>query len=447
VRAVIVDDTITGVVNAYGQTYTMKPGTLIGTLDYYQPKRSKTRSAQRPDSVSTEAEMMLDAIEVPLIASARSGQRVATKASDLRVVPLSIVIDAEFDRYHGGNGLVVALNQMNVADGLYRKYGLALALDEVQVFGDDHVNPMPAGPATLESYLNEFRTYRRENKTLFEGSALTYLFTGKQRTDRTLGLAWIDTLCRTDGYDVGITTPSVIGDVLLTHELGHSLGSKHDSETSCNQDSSNLMWPHISTRTQTKFSSCSEEKFQAARSKTCLIDAVDMSLQLAGTSTGIRFDVQNLDSAVAIDATLSIETSAPGLVAWPAGCVMNSPTSAQCAVNRMAAGESRELYMEVEDPSLENNATVTGQVMPVGTQDFTPANNVASYSIGRGSSSEHLVISNNGSKPVPVADTPAAAKGSGSISFVSLLALLLIKHRAFQQRRRKVCQLSVAQHG
>jgi len=429
VRAVINDDTISGVARAFGQSYNMQPGTLIGTLDYYKPRSAKLRAAGKVDSVSTEVEMQLDAINAPLDMSART-TRVSTKASDLRVVPVSIVIDAEFDRYHGGDGLVVALNQLNVADGIYRMFGIALAVDEVQVFSDNDANPMHEGAAPLETILNSFRDYRMVNKTLFSGSALTYLFTGKQRTDRTLGLAWIDTLCRTDGYDVGVTTPSAIGDVLLTHELGHSLGSQHDSDTSCNQDTTKIMWPHISTRTQIEFSDCSQNMLSGARAKACLVDAVDLELLVDGTSGGVQFELSNLDSSVAIDATLTIETSSAGLVAFPSGCNMVSPTSASCAVSRLAAGEKREVYLEVEDMNLANNAIVTAQLMPLGTQDFTPANNLASYSIGSQSSSVgHLAINTSTTSLDSSSDsgTPAAASGSGSFSIISMLVLLFLQ--------------------
>jgi len=439
VRAVIVDDTISGVAFAFGQIYTMQPGTLIGTLDYYQPRSSRTRSASRPDSVSTEAEVKLDSIQAPPELGAAIKYRAATKASDLRVVPVSIVIDAEFDRYHGGNGLVVSLNQLNVADGIYRQFGLALAVDEVQVFGDSDSNPMLQAPATLENYLNSFRDYRQTHRNLFSSSALTYLFTGKQRTDPTLGLAWIDTLCRTDGYDVGIITPSAIGDVLLTHELGHSLGSQHDSDTSCSTDSTKIMWPHISSRTNVEFSSCSQTSLSGARSKSCLVDAVDMALGAHSAHSGVRFELANLDSTVAMDATLVIEVSEAGLIGLPAGCNAMSPTSAQCAVSALQPGETRDVVVPINDARNHADAVVTAQLSPVGTQDFTPANNVATYSVGEQSStSEHLILSEavplSSDNTTQAIDTPAAAK-SGSLSWKALLVLLLFVAGLSQTRR------------
>jgi len=429
VRAVIVENTISGVAYAFGQDYTMQPGTLIGTLDYYQPRSAKTRSASSPDSVSTEVELKRDALYVPPQLGAA---RQATKFSDLRVVPVSIVVDAEFDRYHGGNGLAVAINQLNVADGIYRQFGLALTVDEVQVFSDYDTNNMLSGPATLEAYLNSFRRYRQDNRTFFNDSVLTYLFTGKQRTDSTLGLAWIDTLCRTDGYDVGITTPSAIGDVLLTHELGHSLGSQHDSDTSCNQDTSKIMWPHISPRTEVKFSGCSQASLAGARAKYCLRDAVDVALMVNDGAGGVTFEASNLDTEITVDAKLMVETSIAGLVSYPAGCNPVSPTSAQCIISGLNAGEQRSLFFAVDDSILTNNSFITGQLTPVAEEDFITSNNVASYDLQIGaSSSEHLLLASESNTTTQVgynsqAAQPAAA-GSGSVSKSGLLLLSLLQ--------------------
>ena len=121
------------------------------------------------------------------------------------------------DRYYAGAGLSTALNSLNIADGIYRQFGIALTLDEAVTF-DNNNDPMNLGPVTLETILRSFRDYRQDYATLFQDSALTYLFSGNPKTDITLGLAWIDTACRVDGYDVGVTTPTGFGDVLLTHD-------------------------------------------------------------------------------------------------------------------------------------------------------------------------------------------------------------------------------------
>jgi len=433
VRAVVVDETISGLVYAFGRTYTMSPGTLIGTLDYYKPRSAKQRAAGAADGVSTRANLGRDAIKPPpALGAAHGGVSEASSLSDLRVIPVSIVIDAEFDRYHGGNGLVVALNQLNVADGIYRQFGMAIAIDEVQVFGDNDPSPTQDAPASLESYLLTFRGYRQDNRTLFNDSVLTYLFTGKQRTDRTLGLAWIDTLCRVDGYDVGVTTPSAIGEVLLTHELGHSLGSQHDSDTSCNQDTTKIMWPNISTRTQVEFSPCSHVSVSNARAKSCLVNSIDVSVNATGTGSGVDLTVNNLDTQVAIETNLLVETSVAGMLNLPAGCNAVTPTSTQCVLGQLAASEQRSLSFQVINPGDNANALVSAQVSTPGSSDFNPVDNVVSYSIDTQSiTSDHLILATNVSTDGVLSATQTvsepAAGSSGSMSTTGLLVLSLVQ--------------------
>ncbi len=429
VRAVVVDDVITGTAFAYGKRYTLKSDSLTGTLDYYQPMKTVRRSAAaRIDSTSTDIDLIEDAIvtPIPLDDSATITKRSAASSNDMRVVPISVVIDSAFDRYHGGNGLVTALNQINVADGVYRQFGIALAVDEVQVYGDEDADPIEAGPATLETYLKSFRTYRLKQKTFFSDSALAYLFTGKERTDRTLGLAWIDTLCRLDGFDVGIITPSAIGDVLVTHELGHSLGSQHDTDTVCNQDSTRLMWPNISAATTTQFSSCSEQMLSGARAKSCLVNAIDVALSVTGGSDYIVFTTRNSDAALVTDATLSIETSMQGLVEWPAGCRSITPTSAQCVIGSLQPGEQREMSLVV-NAELSQNAVITAQLQPSGTQDFEPSNNTVVYDLDSQSANSSVLLSaTQHDDSSPNVSQPAAASGGVGFAFFGYLFIALV---------------------
>ena len=237
VRAVLRGESITGLVEIDGERHRLVPSDLIGTIDYYRPKPGGGAGDGDGSTLAERLHAPHALRPPPPLGGALPGPSdPSAPRSDVRAVPLSIVVDSQYDRYHGGAGLAAALNDLNVADGIYRGFGLSLALDEVLTF-DDARDPMAIGPVTLETLLREFRDYRLAQRTLFEGSALTYLFSGNPKTDITLGLAWIDTVCRTDGYDVGVTTPSAFGEVLLTHELGHSLGAQHDTDTECRGES------------------------------------------------------------------------------------------------------------------------------------------------------------------------------------------------------------------
>lgn len=376
VRAVVQDGAITGLVDIDGERHRLLPASLVGTLDYYQPKPDLVADSAGTTSL---AEMLRDsdALEPPpALGGAREAANPNEPAlggahSDIRAVPLSIVIDSQYDRYHAGDGLSAALNDLNVADGIYRSFGLALSLDEVLSFEPGR-DPMDIGPVTLETLLRRFRDYRLSQSVLFQSSALTYLFSGNPKTDVTLGLAWIDTLCRTDGYDVGVTTPSEFGDVLLTHELGHSLGAQHDSDTACSANAEYLMWPNISSRTPTTLSPCSAASVRRSHARSCLLDTIDLSLSIVEEGDAVRFVARNADAALSVDATLFIETGGVHSTDWPDECRMTSPTSARCAVTALQPGERRNVRI-----AALSNDQVMATLLPDDVAELTPDDNRA----------------------------------------------------------------------
>ena len=410
VRAVLKENSISGVVHINGVRHKLQPANLIGTLDYYQPRSRKPASMGGLQSDLANSLQGLDMLIAPPEAGGVSiSPRSRTVQTDIRAVPVSIVVDSQYDRYYAGDGLAEALNSLNIADGVYRQFGLALTLDEALIFSDD-ADPMQLGAVTLETILRSFRDYRLQYKALFDDSALTYLFTGNPKTDVTLGLAWIETACRLDGYDVGVTTPSSFGDVLLTHELGHSLGAQHDSDTECNDNPRSLMWPNISSKTETTFTSCSTTSVMRSRAKSCLKNSVDMVLEPFSDSTIVTFDVVNTDSALTLDAQLMVETSAPDQLVWPAGCQVQTPTSATCFIDTLNPAERRSLQFQINDAFQGSDAPVTAQLVPVSLLELNPGNNLATASLAGGVSLEHLTVD---APSVDPSVSPAVGTGGG----------------------------------
>ncbi len=421
VRVVLEKDSITGVVNIDGKQHRLQPANLIGTLDYYQPQSRKIDPLSGMHSDLADSVQGLDSLEAPPASVMSNLQsRARNVKTDIRAVPVSIVVDSQFDRYYAGGGMAAALNSLNIADGVYRELGLALTLGEALTFAESS-DPMNLGAVTLESILRSFRDYRLQYSTLFANSALTYLFTGNPKTDVTLGLAWINTACRLDGYDVGVTTPSTFGDVLLTHELGHSLGAKHDTDTECDDNSRSLMWPNISSNTEIEFSICSKASVLQSRAKSCLENSVNLSLSAASAGASLVFDMLNTDGALTLDAQLLVETSAPGQLLWPADCQAQTPTSSICHVSELSPLESRSLVFEVSEEFQASDAPVTAQLVPVGLLELQSADNTATASPLGGSSTIHLTVSETfAGSPTAIstsdealASSPSAAQGGG----------------------------------
>ncbi|ASJ75907.1 Outer membrane protein assembly factor BamD [Granulosicoccus antarcticus IMCC3135] len=433
VRLILEKDSMTGVVNIDGQQHRLQPANLIGTLDYYQPVSKKIDPLNGMHSDLADSVQGLDALVAPAATPVSGLQtRARDVTTDIRAVAVSIVVDSQFDRYYAGGGMAAALNSLNIADGVYRELGLALTLDEALTFAEAS-DPMNLGTVTLESILRSFRDYRLEYSTLFADSALTYLFTGNPKSDVTLGLAWIDTACRLDGYDVGVTTPSTFGDVLLTHELGHSLGAKHDTDTECDDNSRSLMWPNISSRTEIEFSQCSKTSVLQSRAKSCLENSVNLSLSAASAGSSLVFEMFNPDGSLTLDAQLLVETSAPDQLIWPAGCQAQTPTSSLCYISELLPLERRSLGFEVSDAFQSSDAPVTAQLVPLGLLELQSSDNIATASPTGGSSLTHLSVvaeplaesqtSDTSTEDSAVSSPSAAKEGGGGTSWWWLASL------------------------
>lgn len=436
VRAVLGNGSIRGVVNIDGVQSQLTPANLIGTLDYYQPRSRKQKVDGGLHSDLADSVQGLDVLVAPPAPASDFTSRSITAQSDVRTVPVSIVVDSQYDRYFAGEGLIHALNNLNVADGVYRDFGLALSLDEAVQFSDVD-DPLMTNAVPLEAILRSFRNYRMQYSTVFKDSALSYLFTGNQRTDITLGLAWIDTACRTDGYDVGVTTPSSFGDVLLTHELGHSFGAQHDSDTQCNDNRLSVMWPNISDKTTTEFTSCAQQSVTSSHSKSCLLNSIDLALTAYSSGNTVSFTVFNADSSFEADVQLSVETSSPDQLQWPEQCFGQTPTSAICNLEAVEGGELRTIDFPVSSAFASSDALVTAQVSPTAVLELNNENNEATVSLVAGSSSGNLPSNESpmaeagtsiseGGDLVPVA---GAAKSGGAPSYplLGLLGLLAMR--------------------
>ncbi len=379
-RVVLSNNDIHGVVMRNGKRHRLHPEDLIGTLDYYQPKNRAGAKIQLGGS-EEELPLMLDSLPTPLEISnqsKRSSKRSSSR-TDMQIVPMSVVIDSQYNRYYNGEALVHAINGLNVADAIYRPLGLTIRLNETIVHDGSVTDPMAIGPSTLEQMLRNFRDYRLNKRTLFSESGLVYLFTGNPKTDITLGLAWIDTACRTDGYDVGVTTPSSFTDVLLTHELGHSLGAQHDTDTECAGQNGMLMSPRISGFTATTMSTCSQSSIVNSRSRSCFLPALDLSLGLQHFGNTVQVGVTNNDSSYPASAVLDVEVDSTASVEWPEVCTPTTLGSAECRLSSIAPKSVAEISFPFASEGLPR---LTAVVNAVGVLDATPANNGVALNMG-----------------------------------------------------------------
>ena len=261
VRVTVEDGALSGIISIDGRRQPLIAAATSGTLGYYNPLLRRdvhgNRSSQHADALrapqrSNPISSYLDSI--------RGGNRGPDPAADvIRIVRMGVVIDSQFNDYHGGRGFHKALSILNTADGIFQdELGVALHIESVSVIKNRRKDPMNIGDSTIKEMLNNFRRYRRKNSKIAKGIEMATLFSGNKNNDVPMGLAWIGTLCRRDGYDVSVVTPFSEPGLLAAHEIAHTLGAPHDYETSCGE-SGYIMSRHISRGTLQAFSSCSRQ--------------------------------------------------------------------------------------------------------------------------------------------------------------------------------------------
>lgn len=448
VRVILRDDSIRGVVSIEDERTRLSPANLTGTLDYYFPVSKNIyhdASLQYDSTIEPEG---FDYLVAPDEQAAELISRTVTGQSDVRDAAVSIVVDSAYDRYYSGEGLINAINNLNVADGIYRDQGFAITLDEALQFEEEE-DPLQSDSATLEEQLFSFRDYQLQYSTLFEDSALSYFFTGNYISDGTLGLAWIDTLCRSDGYDAGVTTPSSFSDVLLIHELGHSFGALHDTQTQCNTDNLTVMWPTLSESSTTKLSACAIETISRAQTKTCLGNTVDLALSASSTGSVVSFTISNTDTAVSTDVELVVETLVAEELEWPDFCQSDAPTSASCFIEQLQGSEQRTIEFPVNIEFQFSGSLVSAEVTPESVLELDDSNNLAYVNITEdsvGGELAELTTSDDTADEEEKADTvQTGAASSGGATGLALLGVLsgFIAGALISRRIRRQAQVSI----
>lgn len=357
-RVMIRGEEIQGIVETAGERIDLEPASMAGSIDYYKPDDGKPQDIEAlrlqdyvmhpPPDPDARLNLMLQGIgdsqgagqaDEPMLGAAVS-------AGVNRLVRMDVYVDSQYNNYYGGDGLLQAMSALNVADGIYRQnFGLALEIGNATVFTDRNSDPMNLGAVTLESTLRKFRDLRLSSSTSSPDIALTYLFSGNDNVDEAIGLAWIGAICRNDGFDVGVTTPSSYADLLVTHELGHSLGALHDTDTNCTNERNLLMWPRISRTTNQAFSGCSVNSVSAGVAKSCVLNTIDLSLNMQplGDSGFAAVVTNNDSSSTAHNASLVLQTAAVDLNRLPAGCVESAAGELLCELNKLPPGGSTQI--------------------------------------------------------------------------------------------------------
>ncbi len=194
------------------------------------------------------------------LASAMTPDMAAATAGPTHRLKLAIVADSALAARDGGELEANLLARLNVIDGLFsNQVGVEVTADSVTLFTQRRSDPFtdtdePSG------LLDELSAWRASNAWQRQ-TALTHLFTGRDLERRTVGLAYLDTLCNRR-FSASLSEargPATFAALIAAHEIAHVFGAPHDGEEggACATTTGNqfLMAPRINGSQQ--FSACS----------------------------------------------------------------------------------------------------------------------------------------------------------------------------------------------
>lgn len=334
-----------------------------------------------------------------------------------RAIKIGIVVDSKYNEHYNGRGLAHALGVINGVDGIYQsQLGLALVVETFQVYDDPATDPLYNNPGGVEQVLDHYREIRFNDAEMPADLALVHLFTGLEDPQKVIGLGWIDTACRVDGYDLSMSTPFTYDILLSAHEIAHNLGAVHDDDPNCQTDpsitGSEIMWLELSGNTRPQFSACSIDRMRSALDASCVVDNIDLGLQLTSVPIGgdenqrqMVVSVSNKDnSRIARQVQSSTRfPAAARLGNTPSGCVITANI-----MNCLHGNIAPSGYSTVSVNAEFNNSVVTSELWFDEFLDTQHLDNRASLQV-----SGNQIIS---SGPVGTPDSIAAADASQSIN-------------------------------
>ena len=201
------------------------------------------------------------------------------------VAELELAFDQAFQARYPNNAEDQANSLINIVEGYYIN---DMNIGFNQITSELLSTETFSSSTDAVSLLDDIQSKKANQQLPFikNDAALFHFITGREFDTSTVGVAYLGTLCDSNGYSVG-TSQLVSGNIPLTalvvaHEIGHNMGSSHDDPDNNVCESGFIMAPSLSSFAS-QFSSCSIESIQSTISNTnnieqCINFAADIAI-------------------------------------------------------------------------------------------------------------------------------------------------------------------------
>ncbi len=411
-------------------------GVNIDRMTWAPDALNNIGAVKQPSFTNQFSNRLSDQITNQTIQADTFGDGIGTAVT--RAMRIGIVVDSRFNEFHQKRGLARALSIINSVDAIYQQeLGLAIIVAGISVYDDAASDPLRNAGGTVDDILQRFRPLRIADTNLPLDLALVHLFSGHRDPERVIGLGWISTACRVDGYDLSMSTPFPFDTLLAAHEIAHNLGALHDNEPSCagliSDTRNELMWPELSGASQATFSRCSINDMQVSKLASCNLENIDVSTRLRTLPTNdalsrtVAIEVSNNDlyDRAAQAITLTQFPDGTQFSDLSAGCVVIG-FDVECAHGIVPAQDTHSMVVTatLANSSQEN---VISHVYLDNAADTQQKDNFASIKLLQGSTPEEAIAADDSTQDDDAAVLPTSAiSGVGAVSPPTLMVWFLM---------------------
>lgn len=208
-------------------------------------------------SITTES--MASAMMVEQVSANFDTLCADTVNGDCLMMELELAFDLEFQNAYPDDFQDRAVSILNMVEGFYQnQFGILFDVLSVEFLGNELFTTSTDANTLLSDVTGKLSS--DEVPFVTNDSAIFHLISGRDFDGTVAGLAWVGTVCSSNGYASGVTNTlgsNSLTALVVAHEIGHNLGAQHDDPANNSCGGGYIMAPYVDGGASS-FSSCSE---------------------------------------------------------------------------------------------------------------------------------------------------------------------------------------------